>query len=111
MSRENGAGEREATWTPELLDVVKIDGRWAQVVGRGDKLTFLSDGTIADVDWSEYVLVKNYKGRAVKLVEEFDGESFTDEEISRIHWEAGHAEDEAKKLAQEVSVFGIFEKK
>lgn len=112
MPAEKGPEHTKETRGPELLDIVKIDGRWAQVIGSGDMVKFLSTGVAERIDWGTYQLVKAYKGRAVKLVEELDGEIFSPDEIVAIHWGADVVDPaERIRMAREVSVFGVFEKK
>jgi len=95
----------EKTPRPNTLDIVKIDGRWAQ--SNYNLITFLDDKTIFSINWDDYKLVKEWGGSPVSLVKK--QAAFTKEEISRIHW--GSEEKKYPYLKEEVSVFGEFEKK
>lgn len=81
-------GERKINQErPDLLDIVKIDGRWAQVRAGGEVLVVLDTGEARDIDWSEYKL-KRVFNQSVKTTMAL-GENFTDEEVGRIHWGGG----------------------
>ncbi len=94
----------EKTPRPNTLDIVKIDGRWAQ--SNYNLITFLDDKTIFSINWDDYKLVKEWGGSPVSLVKE--RENFTEKEISNIYW--GPEEKKYPKLKEQVSVFGEFEK-
>lgn len=96
----------EGIHRPHLLDVVKVNGRWAQVQFAGNHITYLSDGVMDEIDWKNYVLKKDWKGLSVSTVKKV--EVFSDEEIAQIHWDP--EEKEHPKLKEQVSVYGEFEK-
>ena len=97
----------EQTPRPNLLDVVKIDGRWAQVVADGNWIKYLDDQNQIKINWDDFQRTKDWGGLPVWEVKE--SESFTPEELKRIHW--GQEQVQHPHLREEVSVFGEFEKK
>ncbi len=97
----------EPTPRPNLLDVVKIDGHWAQVVGGGKLLLYLDDKSTESIDWNDFKFTKDWKGLPVSFVRE--SVDFTEKELKRIHW--GPEQKYNPSLREEVSVFGEFEKK
>ena len=94
---------------PHILDVVKIDGRWAQVTLGGDSVRYLDEDTVSSVfiHWDDYTLMYNWHGLAVGDVHERS--PFTDEEIERIVW--GPEQKENPNVRLEVEVFGEYKKK
>ena len=108
-SKDKGVEKRG----PSLLDIIKIDGRWAQVMGGGDVVSFFdTEGGYEPIDWSEYDLKEIYGSGSisVSLLERKYGEAFTPEEVERIQWESV---DQKKypELKKEVHVFGVYERK
>lgn len=92
---------------PELLDVVKIDGRWAQVIIGGDTVSFLDTGEKEPIDWSEYELTNVFRGAiAISDIMKLPEQEFTKEEIERIRW--GPEEKKHPELKLEVRVFGEY---
>lgn len=91
---------------PGLHDLVKLDGRWAQVQSAPNEsvVIYLDDGSTARVVWSEYDLVRHADSH-VRL-QEMQGERFTDDELRNIRW--GSEQDEHPDLVREVHVFGEF---
>lgn len=104
MSPES-SGSQDKIPKPNLLDVVKINGRWAQVVADGRRVNYLSDGTGEDIDWSKFKMTKSWHGLPVYHVGRES--NFTEEEIDHIHW--GPEEKDNPRLKTVVSVFGEFE--
>jgi hypothetical protein len=103
---ENGE-TREPTPRPNLLDVVKIDGRWAQVILSGRDIAYLDDGTSVEINWDNFIVVKEWKGLPVWKVRE--STYFTDKELGHIHW--GPEQKQHPHLKEEVRVFGEYIKK
>ena len=99
---EEGQVER-----PALLDIVKIDGRWAQVGGAGRVVRYLDTNEEARIDWSGYTLEKRVD-RAIRNLDSV-GLSMTEDEKSRIHW--GSEQKEHPQLREEVTVFGTYHSK
>ena len=97
----------EQTPRPNLLDVVKIGGRWAQVVGAGNYVKYLDDQSEAEINWDEFQRTKDWERLSVYHVKKTT--NFTPEELGRIHW--GPEQEQRPHLRGEVSVFGEFEKK
>ncbi|TSC60148.1 MAG: hypothetical protein LiPW15_26 [Parcubacteria group bacterium LiPW_15] len=97
---------------PATLDVVKIDGRWAQVVGSrdGDKrfvIKFLDNEKIDDVDLAEYDLTRRFD-MVVSRLKEFCGEELPKEQAKKVHW--GPEQVENPELRGLVTVFGEYKK-
>jgi len=102
MSIEN----KENLKLPSLLDIVKIDGRWAQVRAGGNTVLFLDDGDAQPIDWDDYELDR-HDGRALIYTKE--SLELEPEEILRIHW--GPEEKIKPSLKLECTYFGDFIKK
>ena len=92
---------------PNLLDLVKIDDRWAQVIFSGFVVRYLDDQSVELIDWRCLKLVKNWAEYPVSLLKQ--SISLTDEEIRHVHW--GSEQEEFPRLREQVSVFGEFERK
>ena len=71
---------------PELLDIVKIDGRWAQVMAGGEIIKYLDSTKAEEINWNDYQLSKRYEVSSVRSVIDSGIGSFTPEEINNIHW-------------------------
>jgi hypothetical protein len=100
--------QKEQIPRPHTLDVVKIDGRWAQIKS-SRMVKFLDNSSIEDIDWDDYRMVKDFGGRTVGDILKFLGEALSENEIENIHWGP-----EAKKhpdLKMYVSAFGEYVKK
>lgn len=104
---QSKATDKEKTPRPNLLDVAKVDGRWVQVGGGGNLIVYLDDGKVDQINWNDFVLKKDWGGRAVKYIKE--AANISVEEISQIHW--GPEEEEHPYLKEQVRVFGEFEKR
>ena len=92
---------------PAQLDIVKINGRWAQVVGARGAVKYLNDLTEEQIDWNNYELIKPISQR-LKEVLSFGTEKFSGEEIDNIHW--GSEQKLYPNLKKQVTVFGEFKK-
>ena len=92
---------------PNLLDIVKIDGRWAQYSG-GNLFKFLDDESVEEIELDDFRLAKEY-GKASVVSEVKKQEKFTPEELSHIHW--GSEQDQYPHLREQVRVFGEYERK
>ena len=99
------------TKRPDIMQLAKIDGRWAQVVGGGDHATFLDDGETVEIDWNHYQLIQPIDLSLETLMktheEFFHEELLTSEEFDRIHY-AGSESDPI--LKQQVRVSGEYKK-
>lgn len=107
MTERKNADRREPIEVehhPNLLDVVKIDGRWAQVVGGGNYVKYLYDATEAGVDWANLRLTKRWDAQVYSVRK---SENFTPEELKNIHWASGEQE-KYPHLKEEVRVYGEF---
>lgn len=88
-----------------MLDLVKIDGKWAQVFGAGRFAKFLDTGTTIDVDWNKLVLERKFDTSLANVLK-FEGETITDDEKAMIHW--GGEEKKLPRLREQVTVFGLY---
>ncbi len=93
---------------PNALDIIKIDGRWAQSFGPR-LIRFLDDGSEASINWDDYERVRSFGGTSINLLEQLFGESLTEDEISCVRW--GPEEKEHPHLKKFVEVFGEYNKK
>ncbi|MFA6393340.1 MAG: hypothetical protein WCW25_00485 [Patescibacteria group bacterium] len=101
---------------PELLDLVIIDGKWAQVIHGGNTIKFLEDEKAHPINWDDYILVEKInKGLANFL--EFDelamNNFVTLKELENIYYDAETKASEGSKdiLKLNVKVFGKYVKK
>lgn len=103
------------TETPEpgTLDIIRIDGRWAQCRAKG-YVRFLdeegqSDQSLIMINWSEHRLLKKYTaGVDIGLFRQVYPEAITDKEIENAHYATGE-DDFGHKL--EIRLFGEYERK
>jgi hypothetical protein len=111
VERPRSPEQEKQTPRPNLLDVVKIDGRWAQVLFTGRHIEFLDDGSRTEVNWDDYRLIISFEGKGVRVcdIKEDLGEELSESEIEKIHW--GPEEKEYPYLKTRVSVFGEYIKK
>jgi len=91
-----------------LLDIVKLDGRWAQIVS-SIKVRFLADGSLEDIDWLKYEMVKDHHGQAVNTLIHHSDAKFSEAELQNIY--AGPEGKAYPDYKLEVSVFGEYRKK
>ena len=105
----NNQESEEQTPRPHLLDGVKSDGRWAQVIWDGDYIRYLDDESEVPtkINWDDFRLTRDWKEIPVWEVKK--SASFTQAELERIHW--GPEQDQNPQLREEVDVFGEFEKR
>ncbi len=100
---------------PNTLDIIKVDGRWAQIFVGGDAIDlpkpmkYLDNGEDSEITFNDYEFTKDWKSLPVALLKSKFGETFNDEEITRIHW--GSEQENNPELKEFVSVFGEYTKK
>jgi hypothetical protein len=97
---------------PATLDVVKIDGRWAQVVGSKDGsaevvIKFLDNDEVAGLDLGDYELTRRFN-MVVAHLKQFFGEELPKGQAEKVHW--GPEEIEKPELRGLVTVFGEYKK-
>lgn len=95
---------------PSMLDLICLDGRWAQVFsGPFDSTVgYLDDGSRASVDLREYRLTQVFNTH-VEIMAQVTGHKLTAAELARIHTGVtGEGEDEQRL---NVRVFGEYQKK
>lgn len=97
---------------PANLDVIKIDGRWAQVAAsKADSGTvlikFLDNDEVADLDLADYELTRRFN-MVVSHLKQFFGEELPKEQAAKVHW--GPEEAEKPELRGLVTVFGEYKK-
>ncbi len=98
-------------YIPPELEIVRIEGRWAQVISGSTYVKYLSDPqSPVSISWEDWKLVKLYTSDVVVArFLEIDRNAFDDSELSAIHW--GAEQKENPELKKQVHVFGAFEKK
>ena len=76
---------KEPTPRPNLLDVVNVDGRFAQVRIGGNHIKYLDNESVVEIDWSEYSFLKPslHKTHVIDLVRE---NKISEKEYRVIHW-------------------------
>lgn len=95
-----------------LLDIIKIDGKWAQIEGpllkrgeRGRQLVhYLYDDSWSHIDFNEYKLVNHLDSYVDHMLKEGQ---ITNSEFERIKWDGDNI---GTKLSLLVNVFGEFTK-
>jgi hypothetical protein len=100
---------------PKVLDVILIDGRWAQVRVDVNHINFLDgDENIQSINWDEYRLSKKYATETVSVGAYmlFLPDAITEKEIGQIRWGVEQEQSpELRLLVLEGTVFGEYEKK
>ncbi len=104
---EKLSGEREVTPRPNLLDIVMINGRWAQVIFHGNLVRYLDDKKRERIDWEDFIL-KEKINFCVRIARDERGYTFTAQEMQNMHW--GPEDQESPELKDEINVYGIYEK-
>jgi hypothetical protein len=92
---------------PKLLDVIRIDSRWAQVIGGGRHIKYLENQTIEEIDWRNYKMTRRFNC-SVGLLEAVHGITPSPLEIVNVHW--GSEQEEHPELKEDVSAFGEYER-
>ena len=100
--------QQERGMLPQLLDIVQIDGRWAQVAGGGTALRYLDSGQSGEIDWQDYELKEKISQPLMTVLKLRPG-TFPKELAQAVHW--GPEDQEHKHLKLNVTVFGIFRSK
>ena len=99
---------------PATLDIIKIDGRWAQVSTAAKDLgfvtvRFLDDGTVERADLGEYYLAREFGlGATVGSLKEISGQGLSAKEAENVRW--GPEEKDHPHLKGMVTVFGEYKK-
>ncbi len=103
----------EPTPRPNLLDIVKIDDRWAQVKGAGNVITYLDNESYTLINWDEYTYKAfdkyNELGSNNIWVSDIGEDQITYNEYMVIRW--GPEQKDNPNLRENVTVFGIYTKK
>ena len=96
---------------PSLLDIIRIDGRWAQIGPSQDTFSFLDDHgrAMQSMNWNEYRLVRKYNGVQVGTYRRFEPDQMSDEDFENIVW--GEELKDNPHLRKLVTVFGEYERK
>ncbi len=97
---------------PATLDVVKIDGRWVQVVGSKDGsgevvVKYLDNDEVTGLNLADYELTRKFN-MVVAHLRQFFGEELPEREAEKVHW--GPEEIEKPELRGLVTVFGEYKK-
>jgi hypothetical protein len=105
--KEEAVERKEPTPRPPLLDVVKIDGRWAQVIIGGNHIRYLDDQSEVSVDWNDY----NYQPPkpATHVKQLLVTHEISAKELMAIHW--GPEEKQNPEIKSNVHVFGEYKTK
>ena len=91
---------------PGLLDIVRIDGEWAQVILDGDVVKFLKTGKDIYIDWDKLQLTRRFDLPIFALQEVF-GLALSPDEEGRVWW--GSEQETTPRLRGLVHVFGEYE--
>lgn len=110
-----GIRQQERIPLPSTLDIILINGRWAQVefpqrydpagnISETTSVLWLDDKSFDHLDLSKYKLVQ-YPVMYVSAIKD----KFTPEQINNIHW--GSEQEQYPHLKLAVTVFGKYESK
>ena len=96
--------------TPQLLDVVKIDGRWAQVITE-DAVKYLDNQQIEKINWQDYRFqpIKRKdcsECTRVWVNDLLEARQISSEEYNNLHW--GPEQEKNPNLRDYITVFGEF---
>lgn len=95
---------------PALLDIVKIDGVWAQVC-QMNMVRFLDDGRYERINWDDYNLVRNYMDKLMHFVQYFkETGEISQDQINKMYW-GSEQKELGDAIKEQITVFGEFEKK
>lgn len=95
----------EVTPQPHLLDVVKINGRWAQVIDL-KYVKYLDNENVEEINWDEF----NWqRGKNIAVRDLIDHQEIDRQQYMTIHW--GSEQEERPHLRDFVTVFGEYNKK
>lgn len=76
------------TLRPNMLDIIRINGRWAQIIGGGGLIKFLDEENekiFHQINWDQYKLIKKYES-SIGVFKEVYPDQITNKEISRAHY-------------------------
>ena len=104
---EQQVEELSQTPRPNLLDVIRLHGKWAQVCNIQCVVRYLEDRNHIKVDWDELRLVRRFEDATVFSIRQ--EMPFSDAEYANIY--AGQDQDVKPKLREKVNVFGEYERK
>jgi len=99
--------EPENTY-PSYMDIIKIDGSWAQIFslgGEGELVKFLGDRRCESLDLRDYKLTRHID-HSVSPLMELEGNLFSEIELSNIRW--GPEEKNYPYLKLITNVFGEY---
>ncbi|MBI2635664.1 MAG: hypothetical protein HYW79_03970 [Parcubacteria group bacterium] len=106
--------EQKAEYPP-TLDIIKIDGRWAQAYSSGPEyisVNYLNNNETAQLNLGDFELVKKYDVNVDAL--DRIQETITDEEVKNIYYDAETrelTEKTQRKRKGWVHVFGEYKKR
>jgi len=108
---------KEPTPHPNLLDVVKIDNHWAQVLLGGDHIRYLEDGSVEIINWddynykpAEYKYHDNKTHQVIRVGDLAESGQINPEQLLKVHWD-GETERKSPNIRNAVTVFGEYTKK
>lgn len=93
---------------PNPFTIVKIESRWAQVLGNNDEIRWLDTGQNEDIDWNQYRLEKKWDS-AITVAWMTTFHNFTHFELSNIYVPDKRPDD--KYAASSAKVFGEYRKR
>ena len=108
MTNRLEEGPEEKTPEPKTLDIIKIEGRWAQKI-TPSLIKFLDDNSAMQIDFNDYKMIRSFRSSPVSIIEKLFGEKIGDAERKNIHW--GPEQDRYPHLKELVEVFGEYVKK
>jgi hypothetical protein len=93
---------------PALLDIIRLDGSWAQMGGSRTAI-YLKNRSCIEVDFGKYKIIKDYCSMPVWYVTRHQGAVFSDGEMANIRW--GPEQEKHPELKAQVSVFAEYVRK
>ncbi|HTY39658.1 MAG TPA: hypothetical protein VMC43_01020 [Candidatus Paceibacterota bacterium] len=91
---------------PGLLDVVQLDGRWAQVRGGGGLVSYLDTNEVVPINWSQFEMTEPIH----RDVNNLDTTPFSMSEKERGHLHFAAGENTLKNIGT-ITVFGAYRSK
>ena len=104
--------ELQPSQRPSNLDIIKVDGRWAQCASIGPEdstIRFLDDNSVAYFTFDDYKLVKHIDTK-LDILRRVSGEMIlNDTELANAHF--GEDDKKHPELKLYITVFGEYIKK
>ncbi|NMB48492.1 hypothetical protein GYA13_03565 [Candidatus Kuenenbacteria bacterium] len=114
--QENGFSPEESRKKrPNTLDIIKIDGRWAQIYSSGvDRVPIKyldQENTFTTIDFTDYRLVQIYDTAVNNLDTMSSMPGPSPEELARAAWQSESGSEDTSDLKKHIRIFGEYASK